>query len=224
MGAQIEAGDADALDEEERAPDRFRRTVIACSFIATAGTTIGTALSPYLLVEAPLLLLALSAEARHVVLVAASSPLLPVFVIAFARRIFSLSAAFGLGIHFGDRVVSWTQDRYPRLGRFVQWAQRLLAKVGPLMFILFPNHSLAALAGVARFRRAPFFIALVIGQCIWVPATYYFGAYFADWSTLLIDWLRAHLWESTLTCIAAVLLQQLIARRGKNTPDVVSGV
>ena len=67
-------------------------------------------------------------------------------------------------------------------------------------------------AGAARSRLALFLLALTLGHLLWNTVTQYLGDALAQRTELLTAFLGEHLVESTLVCVALVVLQQLISR------------
>jgi uncharacterized membrane protein YdjX (TVP38/TMEM64 family) len=192
--------------------NRVRTAVFALLSVVTAGSLLGTALAPYLLVKSPLLLVAISPAAHHVVLAAASVDPVPLVTVATVRRVMTGVGAYGIGFLYGRGALGWLEQRYPRLARFVGWIERLLARWGVWLLILAPTPTVALLAGAARSRFIAFVIAITLGQALWNAVTVYVGDAIAFWTDLLTTFLGEHLLESTLVCIALVALQQALSR------------
>jgi membrane protein DedA with SNARE-associated domain len=191
---------------------RLRTGVFALLTAVTAASLLGTALAPYLLVKSPLLLVALSPAAHHVVLAAASVAPAPLLSVAILRRVLTGVAAYGFGFLYGRAALGWLDQRYPRLARTVDWIERLLARWGVWLLVLAPTPTVALLAGAARSRFVAFVIAITLGQALWNGLTVYLGDAVAVWTDLLTSFLGEHLLESTLVCVALVALQQALSR------------
>jgi membrane protein DedA with SNARE-associated domain len=178
----------------------------------TVAGLVGSALAPVLLVRSPLLLVALSPDARHVALAAGSVAPVALVSLAVARRALFSFGSFGLGVIYGPAAVIWIEEHSPRLGRIFRLLERLFARWGAPILFLLPFASLSVVAGAARTRFAAFGCAVVLGHLLWVGSTYYLGTLIADFSDRLLAFLSDHLWESTLGCVGAVILQQLVSR------------
>lgn len=178
----------------------------------TAAGLVGAALSPYLLVKNPLLLVAISPAAHHVVLAAATVDPPTLIAVATLRRLLLGICAYGLGYIYGRVSFEWLGRRYPRLGRWLGVVERLFARRGVALLVVAPAQTLVLLAGVARSPLLPFMLALTLGNVIWTTLTYYLGDAIALWTDQLIAFLSAHLFESTAVCILAVGLQQAVSR------------
>lgn len=184
--------------------------------LLTLASLLGAAASPLLLVKAPLLLVVLAPDGRHVALVAGSlDPLLLVSVSVVRRTLFSL-AVYGLGAAYGERSVRFVEARARRFGGALRALERLLARFGAPLLIVLPFLSLCILAGAARTRFWLFAPAVVLGHCLWAGASVWLGSRFAESSQLVVDFFSERLLESTLACFAIVLIHQLITRRKRS--------
>jgi membrane protein YqaA with SNARE-associated domain len=173
---------------------------------------LGTALSPYLLVKHPLLLVALSASAPNVAMAAANAEPIPLIAIATLRRTLTGLASYGLGHLYGDTALGWLEQRFPSLARLLRFAERSFARFGVALLLIAPAPTLALLAGAARSRLLFVLPALALGHVFWNTLTQYLGGTFARSTELLTAFLGEHLLEATLACVLAVALQQGTSR------------
>jgi membrane protein DedA with SNARE-associated domain len=201
-------------DLDDRQLSHLRTAVFALLSVVTAASLLGTALSPYLLVRSPLLLVAVSPAAHHVVLAAASVEPVPLVAVATARRVLTCIGAYGIGLLYGRAALGWLDQRYPRVARLVAWVEGLFAHWGVWLLVLIPVPTVALFAGAARSRLVAFLIAVTLGHTLWNTVTVFVGDAIARWTDRLTTFLGEHLLESTLLCVAVVALQQLLARRG----------
>jgi hypothetical protein len=181
----------------------------------TLAGTLGTALAPYLLVKSPLLLVALSPAAHHVVLAAATVAPAPLLVVATLRRALFGVGSYGLGVAFGHQALGWLEQRTPRMGRLLRWVERLFARFGTVPTVAF-------FAGLAERRLRSVLPALLLGHALWIAGAYYVGDALAARSELFIDFLGEHLLESTLVCAGLVALQPLLRRLLRRRARAVS--
>lgn len=202
---------SDPTSPPESLPPRLVRVVVAAVAITSGLNTLGAAFSPYLLLHSPLLLVALSPEVRHVVLVAGRVDLGLLIALATARRVLSMMATYGLGAVYGPVAVRWLERRYPRVGALIRWLERALARVGAPLLVLLPGYTVSALAGAARLPWRKVLAGSLVGQ-IWQMGMYALvGEAIMGWTEPILGWLKAHLWESTAVCVGAVLIQQGIS-------------
>jgi membrane protein DedA with SNARE-associated domain len=195
---------------------RLRVAVFALLSVVTTASLLGTAISPYLLVKRPLLLVALSPAAHHVVLAAASVDPAPLIAVATARRVLTCIGAYGLGMLYGAKALGWLDGRYPRLARLVAWIERVFTRWGVWFLVLVPAPTVALFAGAARSHLLAFLVAVTLGHVLWNAVTVYVGDAIALWTDLLTSSINEHLLESTLICIALVALQQFLSRRRRD--------
>jgi len=179
----------------------------------TLASVVGVGLAPLLVVKAPLLLVALAPDSRHVALVAGSVEPWLLFGVSVLRRTLYSLGVFGLGAAYGDVALAFIEARARRLGKAIRLLERLFARVGAALLVALPFLSLCVLAGAARTRLSVFLPALMLGHCLWVGVTVWLGKRFAASSQVVIDFFAERLFESTLVCLALVAGYQLIARR-----------
>jgi membrane protein DedA with SNARE-associated domain len=193
-------------------PPRVHAGIIALTAALTLAGVVGSALSPYLLVKSPLLLVAISAAAHHVALAAATVDPVPLIAVATLRRLLTGVCAYGLGYVYGRVAFEWLAERYPRLNRLLKWVERLFGRWGIALLVVAPAQTLVVLAGAAQSPLLPFLIALTLGLTLWSGITYYVGDAFSHVTDLLVAFLGEHLLESTLVCVLLVALQQGVGR------------
>lgn len=173
---------------------------------------LGTVLAPYLLVESPLLLVAISPAAHHVVLAAASVDPSALLLVATLRRALTGVGAFGLGAVFGPRAVGWVARRRPGIGPWLSSIEKGFARFGVMLLCVAPTPTLAFFAGVAARPLRRVLPALLFGHTLWNCAAYYLGDALASRSQRLVAFLGEHLLVSTLLCVAFVGSQLLLRR------------
>lgn len=203
--------EASAIAPLAGVPPRLRHAVFALAGFVVISSTVGAALSPYLLVQHPLLLVAIAPDGRHVVLAAPSSPAAALIVIGTARRMLAIVAGFGVGFLYGEAAVRWIEGRVPRLARLVRFLERMFERFGLVLLFVAPLPSIGLLAGAARTRLAGVLVAGILGQLTWMTLTVYFGDAISAWTKPLLAFLSRHLIETTIVAVALVGLQQLRA-------------
>lgn len=203
---------------EPVAPGLVRLTLVVAA-LASGVNALGTALSPYLLVHQPLLLVGLAPEMRHLLLAAGHVDPVLLSVVAVLRRVLSMVSTWSLGYVYGFTVVRWMERRYPRLGAKVRWIEQVYGRIGPVVLCLIPGYTVSALAGAARTPARVFLPATLLGQVLWVVVNVWIGAAITDWTAPLMDYIQAHLWETTALAVALVGAQRLVSwLRKRNQP------
>jgi len=199
-------------------PARLVRASWSLLAVLTVASLAGTAMSPLLLVKAPLLLVALSPDSRHVALAAGRvDPVLLMSVTVLRRSLYSIGV-YGLGAAYGDLAVNWIEARARRLGKALRALERLFARVGAVLLLALPFLSVCVLAGASRTRLIVFLPALVLGHFLWVFTTVWLGTRFAAEAQAVVDFFAERLFESTLVCVALVAGYQFFTRRRPAAP------
>jgi membrane protein DedA with SNARE-associated domain len=181
--------------------------------VLAAANFIGIAFSPYLLVEAPLALIALSPLVRHLVVVAPSVDPLAFFGLATLRLFAPDPFMYALGKRYGPRAVSWIEARSLLAGRFARWLERLFARAGPLVLFVWPGPTVCTVAGVFRMPRQRFVALNLAGTLVLVTLVHHFGAAFRSEIELVQAWVRAHLPLLTSVTAGATLVGWILWRR-----------
>lgn len=194
-------------------PPRLRRFAIAMIGLLSALSMTGLALSPYLLVHHPLLLVALSPEMRHVALAAGRVDPALLFVVAVLRRTAAMTTTYAVGAIWGFAMVRWAGRRSPRAAAWISIVERLFSRWGTVLLALVPSYSLALLAGAARMPARVFFPAIVLCQAIGTALGMFAGEALSKWVQVLLDFLARYMVESTLVAVLLVVVQQIVARR-----------
>jgi membrane protein DedA with SNARE-associated domain len=189
--------------------NRVRDVCLAVTALLTVAGTLGTAFSPYLLVEMPLVLVALSADVRHLVLVAANTDFLPVLIVGVPRRALGMATMYGLGLTYGQPMLGMLEEKAPRLGGALRWCERLLARRGSFILVVAPAYTFGALAGIARLKARWFIPAMLIGQAVYITAGYFFGEQLRSFTVPLLAFVTEHLVASTAVCVAFVAVLQI---------------
>ncbi len=132
--------------------------------VVAASAVIGNALAPTLVVGHPLLLLALNATTRHLVLTSTSVDFVPYLMVGLGRRLLEDPLLFLLGRWYGDDAISWVDAKVGG-GRSLRWVQRRFHRVGWLLVAVFPGGVVCVLAGASRMP-AVVFLVLNIGGTV----------------------------------------------------------
>ncbi len=188
-----------------------RRAILAGALVISIAGALGTAFLPYLLVEHPVLLLVGSSDFRNIALVAPQVNLPTVLVVAIPRRILAMLVTHGLGALYGRSLLGWSARRLPRLSRLLAWIERLFARFGRALLVLWPTYTICVLAGATRTPLRRFVPWMALGQLVHVFFSFYVGGAFSSLTDRLVAALSRHLWESTAVCVAAVATQQVVA-------------
>jgi membrane protein DedA with SNARE-associated domain len=192
-----------------------RRIVVAATVAVTSIGLSGVAFAPALLTYSPLLLIAMSAIPRHLVLAAPLTDPASFMMVATLRRVIGCALLYFVGDTFGSTGLEQLERRYPKAHRFVTWIERVFARVGPLLLVIAPSLPMSALAGHARMPLWQFLPAVSIGQLFWVGLTYWLGDFLSQWTAPFTVWLSENVISTTIACIVGVAAYQLIRQRSQ---------
>ena len=136
---------------------RGRLALVAVPLVVLSVLGIAAAaLTPWLVANAPLLLIALESRNRYLLLVSGKVDVVPFVVIGLLRRFASDPFYYLLGRWYGDRAVAWLARRTPGGGDVVGEVEQVFRRAaGPLVF-LFPGALTCVLAGSAGMRPRRF--------------------------------------------------------------------
>lgn len=188
---------------------------LAVGLVGTLVVTglLGTVFAPVLLLRAPVLLVALAPDARHVALAVANTDPVLIFGVTVMRRWLFSIGMFGLGARYGDGTVSWLEQRSPRWGGLVRLLERWVGRFEALLAIALPTATVCVLVGASHVRFVRFAFAVLLGHVLWVGTTVWLGRQFAGFTRELLELLSSYGLEATLLCLAVVIAVQLWSRR-----------
>lgn len=189
-----------------------RRLILWGALITTVAGLVGTAFLPYLLVEQPELLLVTSADARNLVLVGSRVDLLTAALIVIPRRLVAMTVTYGMGLLYGPALLAWSARKLPRLRRLIAGFQRLYARFGLALVVLWPAYATSALAGITRTSFRAYFACMSVGQLGFFLVMYFLGDAVSSWTDGLIAFLSEHLLESTGVCAVLVGGREVFSR------------
>lgn len=121
------------------------------------------ALWPTLVDSNPLLLIALSAKNRYLVLVVNHVPDWAYYVVGSFRLLLPDLFFFVLGWMYGEAALRWMERRTPTVGRMMRTLERWFARWGDPLVLVLPNSYVSTIAGAARMSPRRFIVLNVIG-------------------------------------------------------------
>lgn len=195
---------------------RWLVVVAACLAVVAASAVVGNALAPTLLVRNPLLLLALNATTRHLVLTSTSIDLVPYVVVGLGRRLLEDPFLFLLGRWYGDDAIRWVDDKVGG-GAYLRGVQRNFHRVGWLLVALAPGGVVCVLAGASRMRTALFLVLNVLGTLATIVVLRQFGDTFAVPIQALLDFSADNVVALTALSVALTVVW-LVRRRRRPSP------
>lgn len=125
--------------------------------------TVANALTPWLLKNHPLWLVALEARNRNLLATASRVDVVPFVVFAVVRRMVSDPLFFLLGRLYGDRALRWAERRLGGNDLIVKVTEDWFRKASGVMVFLFPGALVCVLAGVSRMSVRMFLALNLLG-------------------------------------------------------------
>ncbi len=181
--------------------------IVVASFVLSI---VGSLVAPTLANRAPLMLMLLSPNDRHLLIAATELPAAVFFFAGFLRQVLFDPFAFLFGFWFGYRVV----DLFARRGRSPAAVRARFERLAALLVIVSPNTVVSMLAGASSMTFRRFVILNAAGTTLHL---------------LLVSWVSARLStqiEQVLDVIAAIEVPLMLAmiagtilavRRGRRT-------
>ena len=169
------------------APSRKTLTLIVAPIIVIFVVgTIGNMIHPTLLVNAPLLLVAMEPRFRYMLLVAPRVDLLPFMVIVLIRRLFADPFLFALGRLYGDSGVRWMERQLQDTIGWVRKVERGFGKAAWIFVLLWPGLVVCTLAGATGMSFTTFIVLNVVGTV----ATTYLAYAASDLVSTPVGWIN----------------------------------
>jgi hypothetical protein len=180
-----------------------------------SGSLIGVASFAFLVVEYPLLLIALSPLGRHLILVAPVVDPTAFVAVGVGRRAVFYLPCFLLGRTLGPATIGWIEARAARLAGFVRWLERLFARAPRLVVPALPGPTVSALAGISGMPLSVFLGLAAAGTFARMLLYLYFGDWLSAPLGVVRDWVFGYRVPITALVLAALALQQWRRRRAR---------
>ncbi len=212
-------------DQEDQNPPRAkpsRRTLIllvAPIIVITSMGFIATAFTPALASRHPLLLIALDARNRFLVL-AREVDIVPFVFVAILRRTFSDPLFYLLGRFYGEGAVRWLEKK-AGFGDLVKYAEKFFAKASYPMVFFFPGAIVCALAGQTGMSPVGFMAANLAGTLTAVLAVRAFSDAISSPVESLLGFFDRNIVVTTVISVTLVVLSLVLNRyQGKLDADL----
>jgi membrane protein DedA with SNARE-associated domain len=126
-------------------------------------SNVGDAMAPSLVDRHPLLLLAMNARNRNVLLVTNQLDAVSYYLVGTIRLVISDPLFFLLGHWYGDAAIVWMERRTKTLGQTLrQWEGWFGKAAYPVLFLI-PNQYICLFAGAAGMEVGGFFLVNITG-------------------------------------------------------------
>ena len=190
---------------------RLALIVVPVGVVAVA-SSVGDAISPTLLVDEPLLLVALVPRNRYLVLAAPLLDFWPFFIVGMVRLALTDPLFYLFGRWYGDGAIRWTERRLGAPGavrRLEHWFRRAAY---PIVAVA-PNNVVCVLAGAAGMSVVGFLVANLGGTALRMILIWWIGDVFSEPLLDVIDFVGRYRWILTGLSVVIVVASVVRARR-----------
>ena len=174
--------------------------------------TVANALTPWLLKNHPLWLIALEARNRNLLAAASRVDVLPFVVFGVVRRMLSDPLFFLLGHYYGEDALRWAQRRLGGNEVIVQVTQDWFRKASGFMVFLFPGALVCVLAGVSRMSVRMFVTLNFLGTVTMVIVLRLFARVLRDPIDAVLRFNDRNVKWLTVVSIALVVVALVLQR------------
>jgi membrane protein DedA with SNARE-associated domain len=198
-------------------PSRWASHLVITVMVAAFVTgIIGTALSPTLVVDHPLVMVALNANNRYLILVTNDLGSFGFYTVAILRRVIPSIAFFLLGRWYGRRAVKWLAGREPASTDVVSVVQRLFDRFGWGIVALAPMTFTCLLAGAARLRPKVVVPVVAVSIAVRLVLIRWLGSEFSGTLDSVVDWIDRSRGTLMVVTVGLVLITAWSQRKRRS--------
>jgi membrane protein DedA with SNARE-associated domain len=153
--------------QDRRPPGQHTLKLLAAPIITLIViSTVGDASAPHLVDHHPLLLLAMNARNKNLILVTNYLDAPTYYVVGALRLLLSDPLFFLVGYWYGDAALDWMERRTKSFGDLLRQVERWFGKAAyPLVFIA-PNNYICMFAGASGMAVPGFFAVNIAGTLV----------------------------------------------------------
>ncbi|MBX3184246.1 MAG: VTT domain-containing protein [Polyangiaceae bacterium] len=208
------------LDPATRQRRRLHLTLLLGGMVAVGIMgTVGTALSPKLLANYPLLLIALAPGMPNLVTVAPATELVPFLGVAVLRLLLADPLYFALGRWFHKDAVAWAERRAGRFGATIRELEEAFSRWGSPLVLIFPYGIVCLLAGASKMTSARFWTLNVIGTLGTALVVRLFGESLSSPIARLTGWVDSNSTWLTYVIVGIIVVSYVARRLGGKQPS-----
>lgn len=197
-------------DGPERLSRRKLALILAPIVVVTIGNLVATAATPYLAARHPLLLIAIEARNRNLIL-ARRVDFVPFLLVASARRMLTDPLYYLLGRYYGDGAIRWLEVK-AGLGSYARFLERLFKRGAYPAIFLAPGPVICAMAGVVRTPFKWFMAANIAGTLAVVFALKLTGDAFSSPVESVVGFFNRNLLVTSVASVGLVILSVALGR------------
>jgi membrane protein DedA with SNARE-associated domain len=210
--------------DRSKAPGRHTLKVLLVPIVALVVlNTVGDMIQPTLVDTHPLLLVAMNARNRNLILVTNQLDAWSYYTVATARLLLSDPLFFLIGYWYGDKALTWIEERTNTYGQLLRQAEGWFGRAAyPLVFIA-PNNIICLFAGAAGMSVTGFFVVNIAGTVARLFLIRRLGETFEQPIDTVLDFIaeyRLYLLAVTIPLFAYVMVKEL--RRSTQDIDALA--
>lgn len=192
--------------------------------VLTVAATVANALAPTLLVDHPLVLLALAPIFRYMVATAPSIDPLPYFTVTLVAKFATDPIMYVLGYRYGDAAVRWIEQRAGG-GEYVRTLERWFTKARWPVVFLAPNRLVCILAGATHMPFRLFAAVNVAGTVFIIVIARSLSDALSGPIGAFVRFTDRYQWWLTAVTVTAVMLSVTLQRkRGEGELESLSEI
>ena len=194
-----------------RRPRHHLVLVTAPIIVLLLAANLGNALAPSLVLDHPLLLIALNPSNRNFIFVAARVDPVSYYVVGTLRLLAPDPFFYLLGRWYGEAAITWMERRTPTYGQLMRTLERWFAKARWPLVTAIPNNPVCLLAGASAMAVGVFVVLDVVGTIARLVLLRVLGQTFQapiDWLLLIINEYRYPLLAVTIAAVGFTMLRE----------------
>jgi membrane protein DedA with SNARE-associated domain len=185
--------------------------VTAPIIVLLIASNLGNALAPSLVLDHPLLLIALNPSNRNFIFVAGRVDPVSYYLVGTLRLLAPDPFFFLLGRWYGEAAISWMERRTPTYGQLMRTLERWFAKARWPLVTTIPNNPVCLLAGASAMAVGVFVLLDVVGTIGRLVLLRWLGQAFQapiDWVLHLVAEYRWPLLALTVAAVGITVLRE----------------
>jgi membrane protein DedA with SNARE-associated domain len=174
-------------------------------------SNLGNAFAPSLVLDHPLLLIALNPSNRNFIFVAGRVDPVSYFLVGTLRLLAPDPFFFLLGRWYGEAAITWMERRTPTYGQLMRTLERWFAKARWPLVTAIPNNPVCLLAGAGAMAVSIFVVLDVVGTVGRLVLLRWLGQAFQapiDWVLHLVAQYRWPLLAITVAAVGFTVLRE----------------
>jgi hypothetical protein len=171
-------------------------TLLGTVAVLIVASNVGTILSATLVNDHPVVLIALSARIRHLLLaVAAGIDAGPYFAVGFFRLLAPAVVFYLLGRWYGATGLRWLERQAGGMPASIRWVEQAFGKLKDPLVLLMPGSNLVCLlAGAAKLTPRRFGTLLTLGIIGRLIVIWFLGKALEEPLGVVLDFIQRYQW------------------------------